>query len=199
MSHHRQHHLIDDDGHVILIEDLLDDNRALQLFDRLSASCPWRQDVLTLFGRKVPAPRLSCWYGDMPYTYSGLTLAPRPWSPVLLDMREKVEEVTGARFNSVLLNLYRDGRDSMGWHSDDEPELGKNPVIASISLGEVRRFRLRHKTQKENTVSIDLPHASLLLMSGPTQHHWQHALPKTSRMIGPRLNLTFRWTYTKER
>ena len=186
--------LNDVDGQVVLFRQFLDAEDARDGYDALLSCSPWRQEELTVFGRKVLTPRLSSWHGDVPYTYSGLTMAPEPWTPQLLAIRKRVEAVSGTAFNSVLLNLYRDGRDSMGWHSDDEPELGVNPTIASVSLGETRRFRLRHKTDRNNTVSIDLPDASLRLMSGPLQHHWQHAVPKTSRKIGARINLTFRWT-----
>jgi alkylated DNA repair dioxygenase AlkB len=187
--------LINDDGLVLLKRGLLARDLSRHFLDTLSKTSPWRQDELTLFGRKVLTPRLSCWVGDVPYTYSGLTLMPEPWSPAALVIRDLVEDFSGEKFNSVLLNLYRDGRDSMGWHCDDEPELGKNPVIASISLGAVRRFRLRHKQNHKTTVSVDLSEGSLLMMSGATQHHWQHCVPKTARPVGPRLNLTFRWTY----
>ena len=186
--------LNDADGQVVLFRQYMAAEDARDAYEALLASSPWRQEELSLFGRKVLTPRLSSWHGDVPYTYSGLAMTPEPWTPQLLMIRKRVEAVSGRTFNSVLLNLYRDGRDSMGWHSDDEPELGINPTIASVSLGETRRFRLRHKAGKEKTLSIDLPDASLLLMSGPLQHHWQHAVPKTSRKIGARINLTFRWT-----
>jgi alkylated DNA repair dioxygenase AlkB len=150
-----------------------------------------------MFGKEVPQPRLTAWYGDpaAQYTYSGLTWEPRPWTPTLLDLRRRLEAATDARFNSVLLNYYRDGRDSMGWHADNEPELGAAPAIASLSLGASRRFRLRpyRGGLTHPSFSLDLPTGSLLLMRGPTQQHWQHELPKTARPVGPRLNLTFRW------
>ena len=186
--------LSDVDGQVVLFRQFLTAEEARDAYETLLSSSPWRQEELTVFGRKVLTPRLSSWHGDAPYTYSGLTMPPEPWTPLLLMIKERTEAVSGASFNSVLLNLYRDGRDSMGWHSDDETELGVNPSIASVSLGEPRRFRLRHKTDKDKTLSIDLPDASLLLMSGPLQHHWQHAVPKTARKVGSRINLTFRWT-----
>jgi alkylated DNA repair dioxygenase AlkB len=142
-------------------------------------------------------PRLTAWYGDATarYSYSGLDLTPQPWTPALLALRTQVEQATGVTFNSVLLNLYRTGQDSMGWHADDEPELGPEPVIASISLGATRRFRLRprHSQQLPHApLGLDLPSGSLLVMRGTTQQHWQHAVPKTARPVGPRLNLTFR-------
>lgn len=174
---------------------------AAALLAQLTAEVAWEQRAIRLFGQQVPQPRLTAWYGDPAarYTYSGLTWEPRPWTPILLGLRRRVEAATDTRFNSVLLNLYRDGRDSMGWHSDDEPELGPAPAIASLSLGATRRFRLRpSRAQAEAAPApapfgLDLPSGSLLLMRGPTQQGWQHALPKTARALGPRLNLTFRW------
>ncbi|WP_046244443.1 alpha-ketoglutarate-dependent dioxygenase AlkB family protein [Hymenobacter terrenus] len=171
------------------------------LLAHLTAEVAWEQRSIRLFGQQVPQPRLTAWYGDTAarYTYSGLTWEPRPWTPTLLALRQRVEAATGTPFNSVLLNRYRDGRDSMGWHSDDEPELGPAPAIASLSLGATRRFRLRpYRAQfraglAEAPFGLDLPNGSLLLMRGPTQQYWQHALPKTTRPVGPRLNLTFRW------
>ncbi len=168
---------------------------AVALLAQLSAEVAWEQRTIRIFGQPMPQPRLTAWHGDpnARYTYSGLAWEPRPWSPTLLDLRQRVEAATHTRFNSVLLNLYRNGRDSMGWHSDDEPELGPAPAIASLSLGATRRFRLRSRNGLVPPLGLDLPPGSLLLMRGPTQQHWQHALPKTTRPIGPRLNLTFRW------
>ena len=166
------------------------------LLAHLTATAAWEQRTIRLFGQAFPQPRLTAWYGDAGarYTYSGLAWEPRPWLPALAQLRQRLEAATGARYNSVLLNLYRDGRDSMGWHADDEPELGPAPAIASLSLGAGRRFRLRPRAGLVHApFSLDLPPGSLLLMRGPTQQHWQHALPKTARPVGPRLNLTFRW------
>ncbi|GAC1588184.1 MAG: alpha-ketoglutarate-dependent dioxygenase AlkB [Hymenobacter sp.] len=169
---------------------------AAALLTQLTSGLAWEQRAIRLYGQLLPQPRLTAWHGDPAarYAYSGLTWEPRPWTPALLGLRQRLEAATGAQFNSVLLNLYRDGRDSMGWHADDEPELGPAPVIASLSLGATRRFRLRPRVGRAHApVGLDLPSGSLLLMRGPTQRHWQHALPKTTRPIGPRLNLTFRW------
>jgi alkylated DNA repair dioxygenase AlkB len=166
------------------------------LLDDLTEAVPWQQRSIRLFGKSLPQPRLTAWYGEpeATYTYSGLRWEPRPFTSKLDMLRRRVEAATGARFNSVLLNLYRDGRDSMGWHADDEPELGSDPTIASLSLGASRRFRLRPQSGTEaEAFGLDLPSGSLLLMRPPTQAQWQHALPKTSRPVGPRLNLTFRW------
>jgi len=161
----------------------------------LIASAEFEQQMLKIFGREVAAPRLSAWYGDpgANYTYSGLRLEPKAWLPALAEIRTQLTQATGCRFNSVLLNLYRDGRDSMGWHSDDEPELGVEPTIASLSFGGTRRFLLRHRTRRDvETLELLPGHGSLILMSGPTQGAWKHSVPKTARPTAPRLNLTFR-------
>ena len=167
------------------------------LLAQLTTDVAWEQRSIRIFGQEIPQPRLTAWYGDAEarYTYSGLAWEPRPWLPALQALRQRVEAATATRFNSVLLNLYRDGRDSMGWHADDEPELGPAPAIASLSLGAARQFRLRPRAggPAHPPFGLALPTGSLLLMCGPTQQHWQHALPKTARPVGPRLNLTFRW------
>ena len=146
-----------------------------------------------MFGRTVRVPRLVCWYGNRNaiYRYSGVEHIPHPWTKSLSELKTRIETFTQRTFNSVLGNLYRNGYDSMGWHSDDEKELGPNPFIASISLGSTRLFKVRHKSSKEQ-IKLLLPHGSLLTMSGPFQHHWQHSIPKTSAPIAPRINLTFR-------
>jgi alkylated DNA repair dioxygenase AlkB len=156
---------------------------------------PWRTEFITLYGQQYQQPRLTAWYGDpgARYTYSGLALVPLPWTELLSDVRRRVEALAAASFNSVLMNYYRDHRDSMGRHSDDEPELGRNPVIASLSLGEQRTFVLKHKFKKDlKPVSLVLESSSLLLMKGATQHHWKHGINKLTRPCGPRVNLTFR-------
>ncbi len=147
-----------------------------------------------IFGRPRLVPRLVAWHGDpgATYTYSGTPHEPLPWTPALEQVRRRVQELSGLQFNAVLLNLYRDGRDGMGWHADDEPELGPDPAIASVSLGAVRRFCLRHRRRKGLRTDLSLPHGSLLLMTGATQGHWVHALPKTAVPVGERINLTFR-------
>lgn len=170
---------------------------AAALLTELAAAVPWRHEPIKLFGKDVLQPRLTAWYGDAgaSYCYSGLQLKPLPWLPALQELRQRVQAAAGTTFNSVLLNLYRHGQDSMGWHADDEPELGSNPVIASLSLGATRRFRLRPRPGAGFThtpVGLELGSGSLLLMQGETQHYWQHAVPKTARPTEPRLNLTFR-------
>ena len=158
---------------------------------RLLEEIDWRQDAARIMGRSVPLPRLTAWHGDAAYRYSGIDNPPRPWLPLLLELKAVAKASAGSRFNSVLLNLYRDGRDGMGWHSDDERSLGPEPVIASLSFGAVRRVRLKHKRTGE-TVALELPSGSCLVMAGALQHHWRHALPKTAKPVGPRVNLTFR-------
>ena len=164
------------------------------LLQALRAEIPWEQHRLHLYGREVASPRLSCWIGDADavYTYSRTRFVPRPWTPLLAALRDGLESLTTQRFNSVLCNLYRDGNDSMGLHSDDEPELGPRPLIASLSLGATRRFRLRHKRDPARKLELDLPSASLLLMSGTTQQEYRHELPKALRVQQARVNLTFR-------
>jgi alkylated DNA repair dioxygenase AlkB len=182
------------DGELAYDPEFLSAEIADRLLARLTTEIAWDQHVLQWFGRGRPSPRLSAWYGNATarYSYSGLTLEPRPWLAPLATLRRKVQAAAGARFNAVLANLYRDGNDSMGWHADDEPELGTSPVIASVSLGAPRRFRLRHVGPPDLALAFDLTHGSLLVMAGELQHHWRHTVPKTTRSIGPRLNLTFR-------
>lgn len=164
------------------------------LFATLMAETPWRQERIEVWGKVHDQPRLTSWHGDAGtrYTYSGITLDTCPWTPTLTRLRQDVEAATGQRYNSVLLNLYRDRHDSVGWHSDNERELGGEPVIASLSFGATRSFRLRHRERLHATVNISLTDGSLLLMAGAMQRHWQHAVPKESREKGPRINLTFR-------
>jgi len=167
---------------------------AAALFSRLLAETAWEQHELQLFGRCLKAPRLSAWHGnhDAEYGYSGLRLAPRAWTPCLQEIRHTVETLCGQTFNSVLVNRYRGGSDGMGWHSDDEPELGAEPLIASVSLGAPRDFCLRHKQDRNLKHRLTLPDASVLVMAGATQRCWQHSVPKTRRPCAQRINLTFR-------
>jgi len=167
---------------------------AADWFAKLRDEIPWEQHRLKIFGREIDAPRMSCWVGDAEaaYTYSQTRFEPRAWTPALSELRAWLVSTTGNSFNSVLCNLYRGGSDSMGWHSDDEPELGTEPVIASLSFGAARRFRLRHKRDARWRLELDLEPGSLLLMRGGTQRHYKHDLPKTARAVGERINLTFR-------
>lgn len=169
------------------------------LFARLQSEVPWSVHRIRLFGRLVDSPRLSCWIGDpgAGYTYSGTRFDPQPWPPSLAGLRARLAAACGEDFNSVLANLYRGGADAMGWHRDDEPELGAQPVIASLSLGATRRFVLKEAllpgaagTPRKRV--FELAHGSLLRMAGDTQRNYRHALPRTARAVGPRINLTFR-------
>ena len=163
------------------------------LFARLRQDVPWECHRIRMFGREVDSPRLSCWIGDpgAVYTYSRTRFVPHPWPASLQPLRARLADELGVAFDSVLANLYRDGRDRMGWHSDDEPELGPRPVIASVSLGAMRRFSLKPRAGGASR-HLDLPHGSLLVMAGDTQAGWRHALAGTARPVGPRINLTFR-------
>ena len=163
-----------------------------EVMARLLAEIEWRQDIAMIVGRPVKLPRLTAWHGDAGYRYSGIDNPPRAWTPLLGELRAIAEGVAGAAFNSVLLNLYRDGNDGMGWHADDERPLGRDPVIASLSFGATRRFRLKHATEPGVSLTLELPPGSCLVMAGALQHHWRHALPKARRPVGPRANLTFR-------
>jgi alkylated DNA repair dioxygenase AlkB len=167
---------------------------AARLFATLRDAVPWEVHRIRLFGREHASPRLSCWIGDPAavYRYSGTRFAPHPWLPDLAALRERLCAELGAPFNSVLANLYRDGRDAMGWHSDDEPELGPAPVIASVSLGTPRPFVLKHRRDPALRHALVLEPGSLLVMAGATQRHWKHALPRTAKPVGARINLTFR-------
>lgn len=183
------------DAELQLFANFYAEATATALFNELLSQTPWAQRHVTVYGQRHPEPRLTAWYGDTEkrYRYSGLTLEPLPWTPTLLQIKTRVDAAADTSFNSMLLNLYRNGRDSNGWHQDNEPELGHNPVIASLSFGAVRRFQLRHKFNKEiPKVELDLPHGSLLMMAGPTQHFWQHQIPKTAKPVAARINLTFR-------
>ena len=182
------------DGEALLFNNFIDPTSAKHLYDYLLNQIAWQQYDIKLFGKTIPQPRLSAWYGDKgtTYTYSGLMLNPVPFTTELTAIKNKIEQAAKTKFNSVLLNLYRDGNDSMGWHSDDEKELGIKPIIASLSLGSDRIFIFKHKHVKDLQVKQILEPGSLLIMQGNTQQNWQHALPKTKQFVAPRINLTFR-------
>ncbi len=186
--------VIDTDGEVIFYPNLFSIQESDRLFSDLSSSIKWRHDTIHIYGKKIPLPRLTAWYGDegKSYIYSGIEHYPEPWTSTLTLIKSKAEEISEVTFNSVLLNLYRHGQDSVSWHSDDEPELGKNPIIASISFGETRRFFLKHKILQDHKTALNLFHGSLLLMKGETQHFWKHQIAKTAKSVEPRINLTFR-------
>lgn len=174
--------------------DWMSPERADRLLERLLGGIPWEVHRIRLFGRWVDSPRLSCWIGDpgTGYVYSGARFEPNPWPASLLELRGELERATGSAFNSVLANLYRDGQDAMGWHADDEKELGPRPVIASLSLGQPRRFAFKDRHDPSGKLVLELPHGSLLVMRGATQDNYRHALPRSRRPMGPRINLTFR-------
>jgi alkylated DNA repair dioxygenase AlkB len=164
------------------------------VMNQLIDEVPWRAENIVVWGKTVPQPRLIAWYGDKGanYTYSGIHHDPLPWTDTLTDIKNRVEKAAGTNFNSVLLNYYRHHRDSMGLHSDDEPELGRRPIIASLSLGAERNFILKHKTRRDLKIRLKLASGSLLLMKGDTQYCWKHGIEKEKRPCGPRVNLTFR-------
>lgn len=154
----------------------------------------WNHDSINLYGKNVFLPRYSAWYGDSdkPYTYSGLTLHPKPWNPVLLEIKKKIEAVSNTEFNSVLLNWYRDGSDHIGWHTDAEKELGRNPIIGSVNFGATRSFQIRRIANNSEKITFPLFHGTVLMMMGELQHFWQHSVPKEKKIKTSRINLTFR-------
>ena len=163
-------------------------------FNQLLEETKWKQDVITVYGKTYPQPRLTALYAinTLPYKYSGINMYPLPMSPLLSQIQERINKVCNSKFTSVLLNQYRDGKDSNGWHSDNEKELGKHPIIASLSFGAERFFYLKHRKQKELRLKILLKSGSLLIMEGETQSNWLHQIAKTRRPVGKRINLTFR-------
>lgn len=181
------------EGDVVYYPRFFSQSIADTYFDKLQSELPWRQDSLRMFGKSIPIPRLQSWHGDpqCTYTYSGLTMVPNPWTSTLADIRDCCSAACGSRFNSVLANWYRHGQDSMSLHADDEPELGPNPVIGSVTLGEARPFVFKHKETKARYTHL-LEHGSLLVMAGATQSHYLHGISKTVKPIGGRINLTFR-------
>ena len=164
------------------------------LFELLTNETPWRNDPITVFGKTYPQPRMTSLHGHTtdPYGYSGIVMQPNPMSKSLLDIEQKLEAYTDETFTTVLLNLYRDGQDSNGWHADNEKELGINPVIASLSFGAERMFHMKHRRVRNQKLKLKLEHGSLLVMRGSLQHHWLHQIPKTKKTVGERINLTFR-------
>ena len=183
-----------DDGDILWIKRFLPKADADALLQTLQTEIPWRQDSIRIAGKDTPIPRLQAWYGDpgMTYTYSGLKLDPLPWTPTLATLKQRIEDYSDCHFNSLLANLYRTEQDSVGWHADDEPELGQNPAIASLSLGDTRDFQLKHHQHTDKKLTLPLQHGDLLIMKGALQHHWLHQIPKSKTPCGPRINLTFR-------
>ncbi|XOV81091.1 MAG: alpha-ketoglutarate-dependent dioxygenase AlkB [Aestuariibacter sp.] len=188
------HNLALPDADIVYEPDFLNGEEADILMQSLQDTLAWRQDHIRVCGRDVLIPRLQAWYGEpeAQYTYSGLLMTPHDWTRTLRDLKTRCEQRCDCRFNSVLANLYRDGSDSMGMHSDDEPELGALPTIASLTLGATRVFKLKHKHTAE-VVDLPLGNGSLLVMKGKTQQFWQHGINKTKRSVAARMNLTFRY------
>ncbi len=178
---------------VVVHRGLVNADEAPQILEQLVSEVAWRSDVIRLFGREMPIPRLAAWYGDpgRVYTYSGIRLEPLAWTPLLADLRDRAGATAGTSFNSVLANLYRNGSDSVGWHADDEPELGVDPVIASLSFGATRTLAMRRRDGSYRA-SVDLQDGDLMVMAGATQTLWVHRVPKVRRPVSPRVNLTFR-------
>ena len=182
------------DADIIYYPAFFNHEMADNLYNDLLHSIPWQQDTIKVYGKEHQQPRLTALFGNdgKPYTYSNITMQPHAWNLLLQKIKYQVETVAETQFTSVLLNYYRDGKDSNGWHADNEKELGKNPVIASLSFGAERLFQLKHNNNSQLKQSILLEHGSFLLMKGATQHYWKHQIPKTNKPIGGRINLTFR-------
>lgn len=182
------------DGDITYIPNAFSSAEANTFLKLLINEIEWTQPTLKIFGKSFKQPRLSAWYADnnIPYTYSRFTQYGLAWEENLLKIKEKTQNITRSIFNSALVNYYRDGQDSMGWHSDNEPELGESPILASVSFGEPRKFNLKHKSDKSLKESICLDHGSILLMSGNMQKNWLHQISKSKKKMGPRVNITFR-------
>jgi alkylated DNA repair dioxygenase AlkB len=182
------------DAEIIYFPAFLSKEEADSLFLELLENIPWQQDEIMVYGKKHLQPRLTALYGNegKPYSYSNITMKPHYWTLTLQKIKSLVENVSCTNFTTVLLNYYRDGSDSNGWHADNEKELGINPVIASLSLGAERNFQLKHNFDTSQKKNLILENGSLLLMKGTTQHYWKHQVPKTTKPVGPRINLTFR-------
>lgn len=190
-------HLDLPDATFIYYPNFLNQEKADLYFEKLLQETPWQQDDISIFGKKIAQPRLTALYGNLgkPYSYSGITMHPIPWSPLVWLLKEEVETIAQHSFTSVLLNLYRNEKDSNGWHADNEKELGQDPIIASLSLGETRKFQIKHTTNKNIKCDILLEHGSLLLMKEGAQVHYKHQLPKATQPKNTRINLTFRTVF----
>ncbi len=169
-------------------------DEAEALFKKIHDETKWRHDEITIFGKKIAQPRLTCLFGNegKPYSYSGITMHPNPWNPTLVYIKEKIEAIAQQHFTTVLANLYRNEKDSNGWHADNEKELGRNPIIASVSFGEMRKFQLKHNNNPDAKLTLNLSHGSLLLMKEGSQIHYKHQIPKATQSKKDRINLTFR-------
>lgn len=178
---------------MIYRTDLFDPDESKSLMEILTKTIQWERPLFKIYGKEFPVPRMTAWYGEVEYKYSGIINLPLPWTEELLMIKEKAEDASGAEFNSVLLNFYRSGVDHMSWHSDDEKSLGVNPVIASVTFGEVRKFSVKHRKDKTlKPITLELASGSLVIMKGEMQEYWHHRINPSKRPMGPRINLTFR-------
>lgn len=182
------------DANIVYYPEFFSAEKSNELFEKLLTEVPWQQDDIRVYGKIHPQPRLTALYGNegKPYGYSNIIMHPHTWNPLLMYIKNEIETVCNENFTTVLLNQYRDGKDSNGWHADNEKELGRNPIIASVSFGAERVFQLKHNTIAGFKQNITLQHGSLLIMSDQTQHFWKHQIPKTAKKIDKRINLTFR-------
>lgn len=182
-------------GELYYIPHVFTSEESDDYFNQLFTEIRWKQEPIKIFGKEVMQPRLTAWYGDIvkPYAYSGITMAPNHWIHPLLQIKAVADKFSGAESSSALLNLYRDGNDGLGWHRDNEKVLGPAPTIASVSLGAVRNFQLRDYKNKDNLISVDLQPGSIVIMKGASQQVWEHRVPKSKKVCGARINITFRW------
>ena len=184
-----------EDGEILFMRNFFSPFEAKYYFDLLQSNINWKQEEVKFYGKIFPVPRKTAWYGyeGFNYSYSGINCFPEIWTKELVEIKSQIEQfIPDEDFTSVLLNLYNNGNDKMGWHADDEKELGKNPTIASVSLGETRRFDIKHKNNKDLQFKFELTSGSLLIMRGALQHHWVHQIPTQKKVKNPRINLTFR-------
>ena len=194
MSLKERHEFQMPDAKVTYYPNYFSQEQADHFFENLLYTTPWQQDSITVFGKTYLQPRLTAFFANnnKAYKYSNITMQPHNFQGKLLDIKTEIEQTTGMEFTSCLANLYRDGQDSNGWHADNEKSLGKNPIIASVSLGATRKFNFKHRNKKQLKETLFLEHGSLLIMQGKTQHYWLHQIPKTKKEVGKRINLTFR-------
>ena len=183
------------DGEILFMRNFLTPTEAKHYFNLLQNNISWKQEEVRFYGKTYPVPRKTAWYGyeGFNYSYSGITCFPEVWTKELLEIKSQIEQfIPEEDFTSVLLNLYSNGNDKMGWHADNEKELGINPTIASVSLGETRRFDIKNKNNSELQYKFELTSGSLLIMRGALQHHWIHQIPAQKKVKNARINLTFR-------
>jgi len=182
------------DGEVNVYPGFFSRMESDQFLQSLLTTIDWHQDKMKIYGKEVNLPRLTAWYGEhsTDYSYSGINMSSKPWTPELLSIKNRIEEFAGIKFTSVLLNYYRDGNDSVSWHRDNEKVLRINPIIASVSFGATRTFKFRHVNNHALVRSVELEHGTFVLMKGETQHKWQHQIPKSKKVAKPRISLTFR-------